>query len=175
MSDAPTDSFWKQVVWSQMGASIDSLRGAIELAPPEVWGDRIGPYEFWYLAYHTIFWLDCRLHPNGDDFVPPPPFTLGEMDPAGVYPDRVYTKEEMLDYLGRTREKARAVIAAMTDDEARRPWAHPWSPTMPRVEWILQSIRHNQHHTAQLNWILRHRIDAAARWVTRAPDPLEAP
>ena len=174
MSEPAKDTFWRDTVWSQFGASIDTIGRAIEMCPPEVWGTEIGPYEFWYLVFHTIFLLDCRMHPNGDDYVPPPPFTLGEMDPAGVYPDRVYTKQEMLDYLRAARAKARAVMDTLTEEEARRPWRNPWTPPMPRLEWILQSMRHNQHHGAQLNLLLRQRIDEAPRWVGRAPDPLES-
>jgi len=172
VTERPLDPFWKEVVWNQFGASIDALENAIDACPPEVWGDAIGPHEFWYLVYHTLFWLDYRLHPTAEGFAPRAPFTLGETDPAGVYPDRIYSKAEMKSYLAETRAKCRTVMSSMTEEGARRPWGK--KTQFPRVEWMIYTMRHTQHHAAQLNLLLRQRIDSAPRWPARAAEPLES-
>jgi predicted transglutaminase-like cysteine proteinase len=75
-----------------------------------------------------------------------------------------YTKDELLAYLRIGREKARAAVAAMTDERARRASAIPWL-TLSEGEVILDNLRHVQHHAAQLNLILRQVTDSAPRWV----------
>jgi uncharacterized damage-inducible protein DinB len=37
------------------------------------------------------------------------------------------------------------------------------------LELMLYSLRHVQHHTAQLNLILRQETGSAPRWVAKAP------
>jgi hypothetical protein len=39
---------------------------------------------------------------------------------------------------------------------------------------LLENIRHVQHHTAQLNFLLRQEIDDAPKWVTRTQKKLTA-
>jgi hypothetical protein len=34
------------------------LENALLAAPEELWSDRSQQPEFWYLVYHTLFWLD---------------------------------------------------------------------------------------------------------------------
>jgi len=42
--------------------------------------------EVWYLAFHTLFWLDLYLSGPAEGFAPPAPFTRVELDPAGILP-----------------------------------------------------------------------------------------
>ncbi len=93
------DDVWKAALWRQLGAAIDMLDNAIVACPEEIWGDRSRRPEFWYLVYHTLFFLDLYLHGSEEGFVPPEPFTLDELDPAGILPERVYTQDEMRAYL----------------------------------------------------------------------------
>jgi DinB superfamily len=168
------DDGWKEVLWRQFGAAIDMLENAVEACPDELWGDRSRNPEYWYLVYHTLFWLDYYLADPVEDFAPPAPFTLDEMDPAGVLPDRVYTKGELLAYLRHGREKCRATIGAMTDEKARGARRFG-SCEGSFAELLLDNLRHVQHHAAQLNLILRQQTDSAPRWVGRARDALAAP
>ncbi len=165
------DTFTKNILWSQFGASIDALERAIEMCPDKVWGDPSKQpeswYEFWYLVYHTLFWLDFYLSGSTEEgFKPPTPFTLGEFDPAGVLPERVYSKEELHTYLAHGRKKCQAVIEALTDEGAREPQLG--RAGFSTLELLLYNMRHVQHHVAQLNMILRQTTDSAPRWVSRA-------
>ena len=161
----------RTLLWQQFGATIDMLENAITACPDEVWGDRRTNPEYWYLAYHTLFWLDLYLQGPVEGFRPPAPYGLEELDPAGVLPDRVYTKAEMLDYLGTCREKCRVAIAGLTDERAAKQIACHWG-AMGYLELLLYNMRHVQHHAAQLNLILRQRIDSAPRWVGITKRPL---
>lgn len=166
------DTSWKAITWRQFGAAIDMLDNAIAACPDRVWGDRVGWHEFWYLAYHTIFFLDYYLSDPTKSFVPPAPFTLSELDPAGLLPERVYAKEELRNYLGHGRRKCRETIAALTDDAMSRPCGFE-RRDLSVAELLLYVMRHVQHHAAQLNLILRQTIDSAPAWIGRTKDTLE--
>ena len=81
---------WRTALWQQYGAAIDMLDNAIIACPDDVWNDpsRQPQSQFWYIAFHTLFFLDFYLSETEDGFAPPAPFTLDELDPAGVYPER---------------------------------------------------------------------------------------
>jgi uncharacterized damage-inducible protein DinB len=164
------DATWKDLLWSQLGAAIDMLDNAIVACPEEIWSDRSRQPEFWYLVYHTLFFLDLYLSGTLEGFAPPAPFNLDELDPAGVLPERPYTKDEMRAYLQHGRRKTRATMDTLTDEKARQRCEFDWLPE-PKpsfAELILYSLRHVQHHTAQLNLILRQTTDSAPGWVARA-------
>lgn len=166
------DPNWKTIIWQQYGAAMDMLENAIVACPVSVWGDRTRNPEYWYVAYHTLFFLDFYSSGTDKGFAPPPPFTLGELDPAGVLPDRVYSKEEMLRYLEHGRKKCAAAIQALTDENARRPCGFE-GRDLAVAELLLYDMRHVQHHAAQLNLILRQTTDSAPGWVSKAKRELE--
>ncbi len=122
-------------------------------------------------VYHTLFWLDYYLA-DDDNYTPPAPFTLGELDPSGVLPDRVYTKDEMLGYLEHGRRKCQLLIRSLTEQSAHQRCKSNLN-NLSVVELLLYNMRHVQHHTAQLNLVLRETIDNAPRWVRRARIGLE--
>lgn len=161
------DSTWRAALWQQFGASIDMLENAVLACPEKLWGDRSQRPEFWYLVYHTLFFLDLYLSGSVEGFAPPAPFTLDELDPAGLLPERVYTKDELQNYLTHGREKCRAVIEALTDEKARERCTFAWGE-VSFAELLLDNMRHVQHHAAQLNLILRQKTDSAPRWVATA-------
>src|SRR5258705_4315049 len=158
---------WKAIVWGQFGAAIDMLEHAMHACPDDLWSDRSRQPEYWYLVYHTLFWLDLYLSGPGEGFAPPAPFTLDELDPAGVLPERPYTKDELQTYLEHGRKKCRASIDALTDEKDRERYRFGWGEAS-YAELLLYNMRHVQHHAAQLNLILRQQIDSAPRWVARA-------
>jgi DinB superfamily len=86
----------------------------------------------------------------GQGFLPPAPFTLDELDPSGLLPERPYTKDELQRYLDHGREKCRAAIEALTDEKARAR-RRISSGEVNGAELLLYSMRHVQHHAAQLN------------------------
>jgi hypothetical protein len=147
------------------------LENAVRACPDALWSDRERQPEYWHLAYHTLFYLDLYLSDSTDGFAPPLPFTLSEVDPAGVLPDRVYSKEEVLEYLAHGRNKARDRIAARTGEKSEQRCEYGWI-TLTQAEAILYNMRHVQHHAAQLNLLLRQATDSAPRWVSRTSHDL---
>lgn len=165
------DATWRDSVWGQFGAAIDSLELAIDACPDGIWGDRSRNPEYWYLVYHTLFFLDYYLSDSYEDFRPPAPFNLDELDPRGILPDRVYAKAELRAYLEHDRAKCMRVLAGLTEEKARAR-RKIGSIEGPEAERLLYNLRHVQHHTAQLNLILRQTVDDAPRWVSRTKTKL---
>lgn len=161
------DPTWRVIIWQQFGAAIDMLENAIRACPDALWNDRSRQPEFWYMAYHALFYLDLYLSDSVENFTPPAPFNVGELDPAGVLPKRPYTKDELCAYLAHGRRKCQTAIDALTDAKAQQPSGFAWVD-MSRAELLLYNMRHVQHHAAQLNLILRQSIAAAPRWVAKA-------
>jgi hypothetical protein len=160
------DIKWKAILWQQFGGAIEMLENALLACPEELWSDRSRRPEFWYLVFHTLFFLDLYLSGSVEGFAPPPPFTMDELDPEGVLPDRAYTKDELQTYLELCREKCRATIEALTDEKGNQHCAFEWVDGS-EAELLLYNMRHVQHHAAQLNLILRQTIDSAPRWVVK--------
>ena len=163
------DRSLKETLWRQFGASIDMLENAIKHCPPEFWDTE---KNFWYNAYHGVFWLDYYLTLQPDTFSPPLPFTLSEFDASGAMPDRTYSKEEVLAYLAYSRKKCLDVISGLTDEIATSRWVNAHKDYTV-LEILLYNMRHVQHHAAQLNLLLRQEIDYAPKWVSVAKRVLE--
>jgi uncharacterized protein (DUF433 family) len=159
-------------LWQQFGGAIDMLENAIVACPDALWSDRSQRPEFWYVAYHTLFFLDLYLSESLDGFTPPAPFTLDELDDAGILPERPYRKDELLPYLEHGREKCRAVIGGLTEETMQEVHAW-WTRELSVLEMLMYNLRHVQHHAAQLNLILRQQTDSAPAWVARTKHPLD--
>lgn len=168
---SPAESGWdpllRTMLRGQFGAAIAMLENAVRACPEDLWRDRSRRPEYWYVAYHTLFFLDLYLSGAVEGFTPPAPFTLDELDPAGVMPERPYTKPELLAYLVHGREKCGAAIDALTAESARERCVFTWGESS-FLELLLYNMRHVQHHAAQLNLILRQETDSAPGWVARA-------
>ncbi len=158
------DEQWKTTMWQQFGASIDMLKNAMEACPEGLWGDRSQTPEFWYVAFHALFFLDLYLSESEVGFEPPAPFTLDEMDERGLMPERVYTKGELLEYLEHGREKCHTTIVGMTKQRATQRCGFSWLD-ISGEESLLYNMRHVQHHAGQLHLILKQKTGVAPRWV----------
>ena len=183
------DTLWSTALWQQFGAAIDMFDNAVEACPASLWRERLWsdppdspqpPFgEFWYIAYHTLYWLDLYLSsvadsPAGD--TPPAPFPAPALDAEDDPPEQPYAKDELLTYLAYTKQKCHSTIDTLTGERARYPYEFPWEKGQGRpisyLELMLYTMRHVQEHAAQLSLFLgQHGIpDADLDWVPRAKE-----
>lgn len=163
---------WKEILWRQFGAAIETLENALVACPEALWQARLWREtegrpeftEFWYVAFHAIFWLDYYCSESVQDFVPPPPFTVSELDMDGVLPERVYTKAELQSYLAYASAKCRARIDGLDDENEPQRVRDNWRVTTV-AELLLYTMRHVQEHAAHLSMLLGQQTDAAPGWV----------
>jgi len=166
---------YKTIIWSQFDAALITLRRAIDACPDEVWSDSAKPawherdvVGYWYLAFHTIFWLDfymsdpAELGANPEAaFRAPAPFNEDEFSYDGLLPERAYTKAELLTYLDHAGRKAKLRLEAV---DVETPSVRDG---VGAVELMLYNMRHVQHHAAQMNLILRQRTGDSPKWVSK--------
>lgn len=166
-----------EMLWRQYGAAIDMLGDALSECPDDLWERPLwedhkdqwvsaGFSRFWYLGYHTLFWLDLYLSGAEEGFAPPAPFNLTEMEADAPLP-RTYSRTELLEYLAYCRRKCQDTILALSAAEARRLCRFPWGE-IPYAELQLYNLRHVQEHGAQLHLFLGQQAGRDARWVGRA-------
>lgn len=169
----------KESLWKQFGASIDMLKNAILLYPEAQWNTNT---KFFYNAYHCLVFLDYYLTNPPQNFSAPLPFTItysGDIPADAIddlVPNRIYSKQELLDYLQSSRDKCHQLIASLTPEKIAERWIEepgdPGSRNYSILELLLYNMRHVQHHAAQLNMLLRQSINEAPNWVSRAKDGL---
>ena len=168
---------WKEILWYQFGAAIETLQNALNACPDELWRARLWRegevqpefVEFWYITFHTIFWLDYYCSESADGFTAPEPFTLSEFE-GGMLPERIYTKQELQTYLEYARTKCRARIENLTDENEPQRVRNNWR-IKTVVELLLYTMWHVQEHAAQLNMLLGQNFDSAPGWVGQVITP----
>jgi hypothetical protein len=159
------------MVWNQFAVTIDSFGDALRSCPDELWEKRLWEDEpdqfvasgfgaYWYLCYHTLFWLDLYLTGAEEGFVPPAPFDLVEMVEGETLP-RTYSKQELVRYLEICRQRCHDTIAALTPEQASSLCSFPWGE-VPFGELLLYSMRHVQEHAAQLHLFLGQQARKSA-------------
>jgi DinB superfamily len=154
------------MVWRQFAVAIDSFGDALRSCPDELWEQRLwedqpdqwvaaGFASYWYLCYHTLFWLDLYLTGAEEGFQPPAPFDLVEMEAHEALP-RTYTRTELLGYFELCRHRCQETIATLTVEQAYRICSFAWGE-LPFAELLLYTMRHVQEHAAQLHLFLGQR------------------
>lgn len=159
---------WRASTWQQFGAAIDMLGDAINLCPDHLWtcvvwkdpdDERYG--QFWFIAYHTLLWLDLYLTGAMDGFTPPSPFIRGAL------PEQPYTKDQIIAYLGVCRNKCHSTLEGLTDKRAQQRCVFEWmEPSF--LELQLYSMRHVQEHAAQLSLVLGQHDVTGFDWIASA-------
>lgn len=164
------DSLLKTSLWQQFGAAIDMLDDAINLCPDQLWTaviwkdpDDVRYGQFWFVAYHTLFWLDLYLTGASEGFTPPAPFIRGKL------PERPYTKDQIRTYLDQCRKKCQSTIEALTDDRACQHCKFDWYEAS-FLELLIYTMRHVQEHATHLNLLLGQHDVPGVDWVAKARD-----
>lgn len=154
------------------------LDGIVKICPKELWQRETKIY---YMAYHTVIFLDYYMAIPVSSFVPSLPYTLHDPEnlPEGaiddVIPDRHYTQVEVMACIATARARCRKLCLA--DPSAlMAKWIKPEEVDLhglcPGIvvdytvlEILFYNFRHVQHHVGQLNMMLREKADVAADWV----------
>ncbi len=161
------DPWLKTMMWQQFGAAIDMFDDAISLCPDHLWtavlwkdSDDVQYGQVWFVAYHTLFWLDLYLSGYSDGFAPPAPFIRGKL------PEKPYTKDQIRTYLDHCRRKCQSTIETLTDEQARRRCTFDWVEAS-FLEMQVYNMRHVQEHAAQLSLLLGQHDVPGLDWVPK--------
>ena len=167
----------QESLWRQFGASIDMLINVISNCSDEYLTTN---KRFYYLAYHTAIFLDYYLSIPPKDFSPILTFTVKEEDqrPAhsigDMIPDKIFSKQEMIDYIKSSRLKCKKLIEILTGNEILNTRFTEGNEKSDMdysiLEILLYNLRHTQHHTGQLSLIIRQDLNQHMEWAFRVDE-----
>ncbi len=158
---------------SQYHAALEMLKEAVDRCPDDLWLDQTQTNAFWQVAYHALFYVHMYLQPNLESFKPwpghqskvqyqngfPGPPKEGSTLPLMPEP---YSKEQVLAFLALCDGMVEGAIDSF--DLLQPQSGFPWY-TCSKLEHQIISIRHLQHHTAQLGDRLREADGAGLTWL----------
>ena len=164
---------WPTMISRQLAAAIQTLRLAVEACPEGLWDDRTEGSPFWHLAYHALFYTDFYLSTDEKTFQPrafhegKAHFLPGDYREYGGIvgtPERALTRQQLLDYADHCLRKCDDTFEALTNERALERCGFWWYE-LNVGEFLLNNLRHTQHHTGQLIVLLRRRADIGIEWL----------
>jgi hypothetical protein len=138
LADCP-DELWAVDLWPDEAPTAPTPHGGLHGSAP------------WFLGYHALTTLDYDLSGELVPWAPPPPFD----DHTWSFPNRVFTKDELLGYVEHCRVRVRTTLDALTEADAARPLpaAHRYHGT-PYVVIVGGLPLHVIEHAAQIRQFL---------------------
>jgi hypothetical protein len=160
----------RELLRNHFEAAFCTLCLCLEQCPDELWQEPVGNEPFSRVVFHTLFFADMYLSTDEDSFRQQQ-FHIENADLFGDYeqlewrdPVCIYEREPLRNYLNFCRSKATGVISAESDESLAAPCGFP-RRDFSRAELHVYSMRHIQHHAAQLSLRLRLSADVGIPWV----------
>jgi hypothetical protein len=138
LTDCP-DHLWETDLWPNEAPTGPAPNGGLHGSAP------------WFLAYHALLTLDYDLSAEFEPWEPPQPFD----ENTYAFPNRMFTKAELLGYIDYCRKKVRRTLDTFTEDAAARPL-----PTAHRYHGMLYGVivgrmpLHILEHASQIRQFL---------------------
>jgi len=167
------DTRWQIMIGRQLAAAIQMLRLAVEHCPDSLWDDRTDGPPFWHLAYHALFFTDFYLSDDDKTFQPASfhedkaHFLPGDYKEFGgivTTPAKAFTQDQLLEYADHCIRKCDETLDKLTDEQALERCGFWWYE-LNVGEFLLNNLRHAQHHAGQLCLLLRRRAGIEVDWL----------
>jgi len=143
------------IVDNQFGAALRALKYCVDTCPDDEWQQAHGDYPFSQVVFHALFYTDFYLSDTLEGFKAQPFHQRNSAlfkdyeELSDNAPVNLYSKQQCRSYLRHCEETCALVFSVKIDDDlAERPLLRPELGT--RLELHLYSLRHIQHHAAQL-------------------------
>ena len=104
LTDCP-DHLWQTDLWPDEAPTGPTPHGGLHGSAP------------WFLGYHALLTLDYDLAAEFEPWAPPQPFD----DNTFAFPNRRFTKPELLGYVDWCRGRVRQTLDGLTEEMAARP------------------------------------------------------
>jgi hypothetical protein len=158
---------------SQYHAALEMLQAALERCPDSAWQDGKHTNDFWQIAYHALHYVHMYLQPDLASFKPwhghqrevqYQAAFAGSAKQNSSLPllPTPYSKAQVLELWAICNSMVDEYIDTtdLFSDKSGFPWY-----TCGKLEHAIISIRHLQHHTAQLSDRLREVDGAGLEWL----------
>lgn len=163
-AESHVEQDWADDVAAQAGAALAMIEGCIENCPSELWRAASSTMGYWYLVYHSLFFVDHDLSPQEREFrsvaFDVHEYELKQLEPPYTVP---YAQDDLLGYVALCRERCRRVLDGLRDGHGPTLRGETRLGLSP-VGVLLYNVRHVQHHVGQLNGLLREAGGAPVRW-----------
>ena len=161
----------KDILSRELGGAVAMLENAIRACPEELWSRPSEEMGFWYLAYHTAFFLDFDFFRGKPEEFRSQPFDIHQYEAKILAPpyDDPYSKEDVLQYIARGKRIINELLQSESLTSSAFLGCERLDITL--AELAIYHTRHVQHGAAQLNLLLRQTVNDAPGWVrSRALD-----
>ena len=158
---------------SQYHASLEMLHEALERCTDDLWLDPSAGNACWQIAYHALFYVHMYLQPDLKSFQPWAEHQKnvqyqngfpGAPNPKSDLPPipEPYSKTQVMAFWRICKNMVDQAIDSfdLLEPESGFPWY-----TCTKLEHQIISIRHLQHHTAQLGDRLRAVSGTGLNWL----------
>ncbi len=164
---------FRAIIISQYLAALEMLKQAILACPEALWFDPNDHNKFSQIAYHALYWTHAYMNESEQMFQPwsghRDEYRLAGGGVAG--PIAPASKALILEYLAFCQQQVAEKIPTMDLDA---PSGFEWVP-MSKFELLLYSLRHIQHHAAELMERLWARAGIELDWVGTRPVATDNP
>lgn len=161
---------WQHLISKQYKAALCTLDRCIAMAPDSLWNEPVGNLKFCQVAFHTLFFTDFYLETTegsvGDqDFHRKRPQFFRDYEELQDRPQQLlYERSTVRDYVQHCRQKSARVVTSETEQTLTAPCGFS-RRNGSRAELHVYSIRHIQHHAAQLSLRLRLSTGDGVPWI----------
>jgi hypothetical protein len=138
LADCPAH-LWETDLWPDEAPTGSTPHGGLHGSAP------------WFLGYHALSTLDYDLSAELEPWQPPKPFDENTYS----FPNRMFSKGELLAYIAYCRERVRRTLDSLTEEAAARPL-----PTSHRYHDMLYGVivgrlpLHVVEHASQIRQFL---------------------
>lgn len=164
---------WPAMIGRQFAAAIQMIQQAVRDCPADLWDDRSGGSPFWHIAYHALFYTDFYLFEGEQSFQAREyhrdnahslPGDYREFGGIVTTPEQPFTKDRLLDYADHCLRKCKQTFATLTAERSLERCGFWWYE-LNVGEFLLNNLRHVQHHAGQLALLLRRHADYGMEWM----------
>lgn len=167
------------ILTSQYKASLRMLRQVIEKVPSEEWNNEEYNNPNWQIAYHILWGVKFYLAANPESYHPWENAVEGaeslggsedwENPEEGVVVNGYHTQEELISFIDDIEGTLNQAIEVLPLDKSSGFEWYPYS----RLELHINTIRHIQHHTAQIIERLKLKGISGFPWAVDGNPPQE--
>lgn len=144
----------KESLRRQYDSALTFIDYALRDTPDELWEAALwkesepGGAAIWNVAYHALWYLDYDMTGGFSKWAPPEPF--GERD-GGWGKTRVFTRDELLNYIRYCRTRVRDTVAGLNDELAATPLPRTHRRQgQPYGVWLASIPGHVIEHASQI-------------------------
>jgi uncharacterized damage-inducible protein DinB len=157
-----------KAIKDQMLASLCTLNQCIENCPNKEWNESHKDAPFSQVLFHTLFYLDYYLSLNENEFKEQD-FHKANKNMFRDYEEldykkaeNIYTKEEIVIYMNFCHGKIDIIFEDIGDTQLEIKTNHN---NMILGEILMYTIRHTQHHAAQLGLRIQQITSQELKWI----------